>query len=1101
MAVGYIAEGDSISAARLTTLFADFDGKVAELLSGKSPFLFQDPVAIEELRNLLGCIYYFCNGAVLPYLEAWGAQNYDHSKFYQWRDAVTEGLLGVIHRNEDNKTTVVTAADPQVDLGGYGGGATQGDLCLEALRLGEYYIAEYDPSRGVIGYQQKRYRYAVAEMVYEGKGYEAVRIPRNWNKFNFFRFHNLNPYRMVISFQDGPEGSTITVDPYSCVAVRRDSVASGYDASYRYFWKFNPQDPRGYTFPRAWVGAWYSQAANPIINPCILYSWVSQFDGYAQSLKMGGVCWYRDIHNVFDVSGIYSDYFGNPVEPSTILGDLLHHKGTIRTTYTEDGEFKKKDVEFRGYQNIQSDLAQASITVTDEGQQLVLASTLANAEMHGIGTNLFYGSNVGITGINLVTAKPNGVGVVMPLAQSSAPKEYQYTGYNLATGTIIGESVSLPFTGLLYERVGNDSLLPIWKTTVSETLSLNHFGSDTYKFTSQNTEVGSFVDRTFRLTITGLKLHFSQRFLLNCSFGGEEDIQDVVGIVPLETCSVWGATPLQATLDAAVAVLIKRELSFDGYGWPASGSKAPAFLTPRRDRAYSNPHFNTLGGLMDWKHPNMTGLPVAPNGADYDETWNGCDYVTISGRALVPLTLEPQPYTLWPTWINPDDIYSVVTSDGRTDFPKIMPRLFLLRELYNDMAATVNSITGCFPLDYRFLKVDLGDGVTVASFEPNSVGITGSTLRPMSQYASFPDGSVMHQLCVKLHVPLKTEADFPQSYRDVIAERGHGKAVRYVRRTWGRIITRPLDSYFDSSPYILLDGASSGLMTEFGSFDPVELYSIQSGAVFGQEPYLWVAIEDVRRAAGEYGFRFIFRDLSIPWTIERFEVTPTGAGSPGDPPEGSVSIVETVLAEFFGPIWALIPAVEEAEWKTSSNTPTLSDYRPGDALCKWVNPTPIITVSEYQPPGGIPINSEGTEFLRPAKILVADLVEQPPICINADLPAELLAEIPQCRQQQIQYRRAAVYQRYVTEGSSIANGTKIVMNQIPWLGHPSEDFSAQSIDNARIASVAGLPLEVKSAMGVSLSTDVLDEGETYIQAAIGKAKELAVFLADQVPLT
>lgn len=203
-------------------------------------------------------------------------------------------------------------------------------------------------------------RYQQAELVFDD-GRMVVTIPANYDRFNFFRLHNLQPFAITVEFSDstGVVAHQISVPALGSKCLRRDVDTSGntvYTRGFDHFQRFISGDPRYYSKE-------LPDGMNNIVNPSLAMIWVQtlvankfaeldtrQFwdasaiycDGnYPQP---GSVDWTKWINGR---AGMGSGYF-EPVADGTMIGDLLHHKGKIcavgtPVTVTTDHSFTMDD--------------------------------------------------------------------------------------------------------------------------------------------------------------------------------------------------------------------------------------------------------------------------------------------------------------------------------------------------------------------------------------------------------------------------------------------------------------------------------------------------------------------------------------------------------------------------------------------------------------------------------------------------------------------------------------------------------------------------------------------------------------------------------------
>lgn len=1059
MAVSYLEAGAEITAAHMSELFDGLEAKVGALLDWKTPFLLPRQV---QLR-MLGSIYFFTNGT-RPVVQQWvtiipGLRNYNENPYLDGLATVTEGP-----RDELNKTLNITQpTDPNIEiqLGQYYSANKFLELSLTAWQRNGYWLLEdqtfqIDPTvRSWTNYcPQKVYKYAVAEMVYDGIGFESVLIPQRWNKFNFFRFHNCNSYDMTIRFE-GASDFSVTIGKYSCATVRRDSVTSGYSKRWHYFWPFESNDPRCYSFPNDGTRdtVWKSMAANNIINPCLIYDWIQNFSEPIGAI-VNPVQFYRDTHAVYNIGDIYSDKFGDASNQSTLIGDLLHHSGTVRVLSRDTGvtEYTQHDCEYHGYGSIAEDLGASGVRVDEIDNRLKLTGTIGNAEniIVGIGTNLLDDATNDGVGYTLNSSKP--VDLVNPITQDTRVEEMFQTTVTLDSGTweeygsavysLGGGNVSLLTPGIGYiPNLSNVNPIRIHKTTLQTVLKLNAFGLTAYDATNQDTDYATFVDRRAALTITGLKLMFEQSLSLRGSHLAESEVSNGDEIVAYQNtqtlCYVFAFRPNEGTRNGA-GVKIKGSISFDGYGWPANGSRIPAFLSPRLDRAYSDTIYGQAIGDQRtpgafYAHTNVTNDPIGVDGVDFDLDATAKAYETIGVSKLSAMTQTfPEFPKQFPKWLQPDDLYYF----WQTNFQNApageraghMPRLFLLIELYNDMAATVNSVTGCFPLTYLNIPFDLGDG-TAAYLSPNTTGVAGNNMpRPLNQYAGVDTDSDLYKLCVKLGIRIRTVDDFPQSYRDMMANLG---------------------SYYEGK--VNEDKLSFTLVTN--TEDDPGLYRYPYAHLFPDGPYNWVAIEDVKQAV-EGWVKFLYRETCVP-----LELSLESASAPAKIWTQTGTYPIDVFHNFPASFW-MFKQTEQAQWKMNVDYPILCDYEPGDDR----------------------VYKVGRLF------------------VKSQMEKSVRTEIMNCTFKKTNYVRRLAFLRYASAG--IANGSSIVFVPIPYWGHASDGYSSASLANASMRAYgAALPLIQKETSSAIPSVDIQDDGVTFTGNVVDSAFEPTFFLTDQIALT
>ena len=188
---------------------------------------------------------------------------------------------------------------------------------------------------------KKKWRFATAELligdaVSDGSGGYKFEFSNDYNKYNCFKIHNLTGND--ITFYFGTSSSNyfnLSVPKYSQKCVRRDSVSAGYDATYKYFFKCNVNDPRYLYFKSHSGFVPNSMRANNITNASFLYNILENVGERKDSSEDLGDFRHPtrivfDAHTYTDVGDDYEDAEHLPaISASTKIGDLIFHKGDL----------------------------------------------------------------------------------------------------------------------------------------------------------------------------------------------------------------------------------------------------------------------------------------------------------------------------------------------------------------------------------------------------------------------------------------------------------------------------------------------------------------------------------------------------------------------------------------------------------------------------------------------------------------------------------------------------------------------------------------------------------------------------------------------------
>lgn len=448
--IAYLAGGESPTAACMNKLFMAMDRKLGKLLSGKSPVIAQ---SANFPAFLLGKTFFFTHGQPTVYCSQvpgcvglnggtpMVVRDYVHAQF---TSAVAALDPTQIVWDETNRTANVPKFPFITTASGTGayvyypaypndpGIPCSASLTAEAYRVGflenslqchylmhqgasdttpvPYYIWEThsssaagDPTQVKFSnakMPEKRYDWAVAELILEGQ--TALTIPAAWDKYKFFRIHNLNPANATVTFQMDasatPKTFVVTVPAFGCQTVRRSSVAGGYALNGNYFWWAVSGDPRFYWFQPCGYGlanqttnrfawAWDGRVAdtmmqNNLTNPVGLLDWIEYFtrdvddfpgiNNYwaTASIHAGFI---KDLSEFHSEYGHYSSLYGDPGNPATCLGDLIHHKGTVyavQASKTQTDAISGKPFlkvikgAFNGYATFVADMAALGVTAS-----------------------------------------------------------------------------------------------------------------------------------------------------------------------------------------------------------------------------------------------------------------------------------------------------------------------------------------------------------------------------------------------------------------------------------------------------------------------------------------------------------------------------------------------------------------------------------------------------------------------------------------------------------------------------------------------------------------------------------------------------------------
>lgn len=472
----YLSGDERATVAHWNALYSVFDAKLSKILSNCSPILAFNTGVGSIPPDLMGKCFFFvpdngiakyayrCPGARvksgqdggtyidpgtgLPTPRPWGdviLWGYNHQIFLN-----AQNSFGASYTFDDaNKIVTV----PTIGASYYTNGLSAitnvsiFDHSLAAHKVNATYLSDppvqqfFYIKESHCDHNEKHYRYAVAELILDGV--TELSIPDTWDKYCFFRIHNLNYAAATVTFGKAGGASElrrVVVPALHCKTVRRDRsatlsaggfsvftnyrVGGGEDNDLNYFFKFEgARDLRHYWhFPSTWVAAGTnnntmshtsrvpanSMCANNLTCPSIIYDWIRHFRYDRDSFVSNGrrYAWFHpDEHQVHDIEDSYADLLAKPSNPNANLGDLVWHKGNcllvkfhktnkIPATTLPDSTWA--EIPFNGLATIAADWAAYGINVTTDangllGFQQSTTGDHANWEFLLIpwGTNLF----------------------------------------------------------------------------------------------------------------------------------------------------------------------------------------------------------------------------------------------------------------------------------------------------------------------------------------------------------------------------------------------------------------------------------------------------------------------------------------------------------------------------------------------------------------------------------------------------------------------------------------------------------------------------------------------------------------------------------------
>jgi len=841
-----------------------------------------------------------------------GLTPYDHELFAEAAQSVSVEII--------DETTKIAAMTAAIDPSYFAAANVSGlllDHSLEAhtTTVGDvkYWILEggYRP--------QKRYRHALADVVFDGEGFSNFLWQPNWDKYNFFRFHNLNSYSITVTF---PNGHTLTIPRWECRATRRDYDSGVFTDGWNYLNRQLAGDYRIFEITQGNDNPARSAGANNVCSPSILYRVFETFRGtygLGGSSDIPGPKLHLDPHQVYDVSSLYSGYYPS-ITDQTILGDLLHHRGDIIDKRVDSGgEVTTTRIPFRGYADAKARWPAIGITIAENADgTITFGSSDAGAVTHdlwGIGSNLFHRSADHRPGVDLKVGADidnHGPSVaanrIYPVVGRSTTQSFSW--YPLSEidedGFIfLGEANNgtLPINYVRYLGPTEGTFSGTWSMhadTVASVTSLDKFGAAEYP--GQSTIYGTVENRSLTLTPFGLTLRWSTRIPLaqrcNYPYTGSDGF-----------ARIFDGSEIDATLDSGleldgIDLIVNRSITFDGYGWPTTQN--PAFVSPRVERRLKvlpEKHVTVFDiGTGDAEifgpyrhHPDVTDEPFGPDGADsrvIPLVGSDKDSEKVGIRVLAPLQLSDSHVVGGSTpfdrqiYANPDTLQDLIETpetayvaardrllqNRNNTYRRV--RLTALREHYNALANHINAYTKCRPFTFANFRIPF-EG-SLRTLRPNSFGPYSGPIYPANQFSKVEKDSEEHRLYIALGIPVLTEADLPSSYL-TIRNTDNSYALTVVRFQEAVSLFSQRDvvdqfgitrrTYRYQVEQTVVDTQttlqnSDGTIVDHYTFDGLETELID---------YRWVKVDDVKSAAEALGFKFHLQRFTVPLRLELFE--------------------------------------------------------------------------------------------------------------------------------------------------------------------------------------------------------------------------------------
>lgn len=691
MALSYLTGGEPILADDMNRLFEELDRKAALALDNHS-LLYLLGESRDQTRKdfwrYLGQPFIFASGAQ-PVSGYWGTTPYDHSVF---TSALASSVLvdtpNTYGLTKLDRVRGIATINPLPSAAFTSIGVRKGNPTIvpgigdDSPSLLRYSLETHrsvftDPETG----EQKPFwvresfnpladtsgsnAFAVdlcrvkmfhqAEIIIEGRNSPSeFVIPIEWNRFRFFRIHNLDATPLTVRFESsaGTNGSrSLEVSPRSSKCVRRD-LASGtyyepvwaYTEGGRYFQKFLTGDPRFYQHTSAEVFS----TANNVCDPSACIPFVVRLLGGKKfvddSLIERRLC-LPTVHldptvraplsSISDYSTLYAD----PSDTSAILGDLLHHKGNLLLSTTVGDSTSFRSVQFAGYSSLVSIDGIAARVVgddcqikrSDSGDILTLSTNLLMT-----GGNKTPSAHLAIDGsawfsLYAVTPAVPEIGTEVEVVTT------QFSYYQVTATGGLGPIVSL-------EKVESRVRVAAQPQTVRPLPHADTVQTSLAKY-FQAGPGHTFSESRLELSSSGLVARAVRLLpLAHFSYGTASEAAQLSGntISPIFSLS-------QSAFDTASVTVLengftlesngiktKHGIVFTGYGWPdVDAWEYTGVLTPRRGRYYSVASTGSGGLPIAQGHPDFTEGQDNIGGEDLLYIGNASAF---DGTEIAPLT-------------------------------------------------------------------------------------------------------------------------------------------------------------------------------------------------------------------------------------------------------------------------------------------------------------------------------------------------------------------------------------------------------------------------------------------------------------------------------
>lgn len=344
MAIGYLSEGDSITATQANAVFTALDEAFQVLFNGQSPILY---LGLGQFQQVGMCGVLFVFGTIGSRKILSGISSHDQaaidtavaaaSTLGSQDDALKQVGLDLATGYLGNS---LVTQKRSVTPGG--GGAAE-----------DYFVRVPLVSYGGTQYWQHEHDHelAVADVVFEGHSSRTFTWKDEWTKFKCIRFHNLdsNATDLVVTMEATSE--TITLPRWSCKTVRLNAAGDAWEEQGFMLWRMRDEDVErfGGTLPwndriaaidwETFTSVWTADAANNVASFASVWRWIDAFSHSATPPEVLTSCG-AGLSGAFDVrTGIHFDLsditrnsyllpeWPDPTDNDTLAYALFWHGG------------------------------------------------------------------------------------------------------------------------------------------------------------------------------------------------------------------------------------------------------------------------------------------------------------------------------------------------------------------------------------------------------------------------------------------------------------------------------------------------------------------------------------------------------------------------------------------------------------------------------------------------------------------------------------------------------------------------------------------------------------------------------------------------------